>query len=291
MNEHYALDPESLTSARDLQVLLRMFGLQTGRFVAKYPLHWPSLFTQYAKSLSDVERARMLALWRAKKSALLPIGELPYDVGMAWSNNAAVAHEKHRAFHEVIGRACNGFGWRAPDDVLYGDEGDLPDGRGDHVPMKAMEYAKCVAPLLHASAEVTLVDPYFTLEQEGGRPDMRRIPVLKALLQVANQSPSMQSLRLILERRHIERTMGATSRLQERLQQLVKESGVGRVAVSVKVVEKDEIGHGRYIFSIHGGLQFDQGFEEQKGARNHVHWLSEPELKPILDKFGVKTRL
>lgn len=291
MNEHYALDPESLTSARDLQVLLRMFGLQAGRFVAKYPLHWPKLFTQYAQSLPDVERARMLALWRSKKSALLPLGELPYDEGLAWANNAAVAHDKHRAFQDVIGRTGNGFGWRALEDVLYGDDCELPDGRGDHVPMKAIEYAKCVAPLFHASAEVTLVDPYFTLEQEGGRHDMRRIPVLKALLQVANQSPSMESLRLILERRHIENKMVSTSRLQDRLQQLVAESGAGRITVSAKVVERDELGHGRYIFSIHGGLQFDQGFEEQKGARNHVHWLSEPELKPILDRFGVKTRL
>lgn len=221
MNEHYALDPESLTSARDLQVLLRMFGLQAGRFVAKYPLHWPKLFTQHTQSLSDVERARMLALWRSKRNVLLPLGNLPYDEGIAWANNAAVAHDKYQAFQDVIGRAGNGFGWRALEDVLYGDDGELPDGRGDHIAMKALEYAKCVAPLFQISAEVTLVDPYFTLEQEDGRSDMRRIPVLKAFLQAAAQSPSMERLRLILERRQTDRTMGSASRIQDKLQQLV----------------------------------------------------------------------
>jgi hypothetical protein len=45
------------------------------------------------------------------------------------------------------------------------------------------------------------------------------------------------------------------------------------------------VNHGRYFFSLKGGLQFDNGFELNSTNHNHVHWLSKNELDPLLDKY------
>lgn len=241
MNEHYALDPAAAQSARDLKVLLNLFGLQSGRFIAKYPTHWPKLFMQFAQSLPEVERARMLALWRSKKSLLQPLTQVPFEETSPWPNNAAIAQERHRAFHDVIGANGNRFGWRSLEDVLYEDGRELPDGRGDHVPMRASDYAKCVAPLFWVSAEVTLVDPYFTVQQETGRPDSRRIPVLKSFLELAARTPTMERLRLVLERRQIERTVGSLSVLTQLLEKIKNETAASHISISAEVLERTRL--------------------------------------------------
>jgi hypothetical protein len=62
-------------------------------------------------------------------------------------------------------------------------------------------------------------------------------------------------------------------------------------ALGVEFEVRHDVGHGRYLLSIHGGLQFDQGFEEGNKAPNHVHWLSTPELEPLLKRFLPSTVL
>ena len=49
----------------------------------------------------------------------------------------------------------------------------------------------------------------------------------------------------------------------------------------------DDMTHGRYIFSIKGGMQFDHGFSLGNKKTNHVHWLSKKELTPIQIIYGL----
>jgi hypothetical protein len=61
--------------------------------------------------------------------------------------------------------------------------------------------------------------------------------------------------------------------------------GVRANHFSVEYELRESVGHGRYLFSRHGGLQFDHGFDEDTRKTNHVHWLALPELEPLLKLY------
>lgn len=288
MNERYAVDPAAPADSRELKLLLDLFGLQTGQFLARYPQDWPAQLVEQVGKVSEMDRQRVLDLLQRRKSSLMPV-VAPFVLGSSWANNAAIVIDSHRAFAGVIGQKPNGFGWPTTEQVLYEDGGGLLQAQGAHVPMKAASYLGCVQPLFQASAEVTLIDSYFTLRNKGGQRCHRRWPVLQMLLKAAEQSVTCQTLRLVLERGQIEVTEGTEDRLEQDLEAAVSEARVGRVDVEYEA--RDSVGHGRYLISIHGGLQFDQGFEESRTGDNHVHWLSTPELDPLLRRFGRKTNL
>lgn len=285
MNEYYALDPRVSVSLRDLKSFLQRFGLREGRFLSKYPLDWPSRFTQNAQQLPDVERARVLELWRKNKLSLIPLPGVQYNEAMDWELNAKATYDRPGLWQEVFGREGNPFGWRSVGDVLDEVGNDLLDGRGGHICMKADVYAKCVAPLFSVSEEVTLVDPYFYLANR----DYGRSKILRALLELAKQT-AVRSVRLICEEKHIADTMSCftESDFLRKVDEAVDASSLAKL--SVRLLDKAAIGHGRYIFSCHGGLQFDHGFEEREQKRNHVHWLSDKELHPIQERFAFRTR-
>jgi hypothetical protein len=289
MNENYAVDPAAPVDVRELKLLLDQFGLQTGRFLSRYPQDWPWRLIERLGHVSTMERQRALDLFHRRQRCLLPAPAAPYREESTWANNAAVAAERHHAFDAVIGQRGNGFGWSSIDQVLYEDGAGLQPGQGAHVPMQASQYADIARPLLLASAEVILVDSYFTTREKSGRLCRRRWPVLLALLRAAQKSATCQSVRLVLERAQIEATAGSEPALKADLSSALAEADARGVALSCEI--RESVGHGRYLLSIHGGLQFDQGFEESKGARNHVHWLSEPELRPLLTLFAPPTAL
>lgn len=285
MNECYAVDPVAPADSKELKLLLDQFGLQTGRFLARFPDRWPHDVAARFAGLSEMERKRALELFSRRRTCMLP-ALADFNAGLPWANNAAIAEEK-RAFHGVIGQCGNGFRWPSVEQVLYDDEAGLPEGRGAHVEMRAQVYTECVQPLLLASAEVTLVDSYFTLRSKAGKRCPRRWPVLQALLRAAEVAGTCQILRLVLERAQIEATEGTEEELEGDLEQALGESGVCHVELVYEV--RESVGHGRYLLSIHGGLQFDRGFEESKGGLNHIHWLSKPELEPLLERFSPPT--
>lgn len=287
MNECYALDPRVSVNSRELNAFLQRFGLREGRFLSDYPAEgWRSQLEQHIQHLPDVERQRIRVLVDERHiHSLIPLRGAQYRAAMDWERNAHAIHARPGVWREVFGREGNPFGWRSVGDVLDETGNDLPDGRGDHIPMKAEAYAKCIEPLFIVSEEVTLVDPYFYLADK----DFGRTKVLDALLELANQTP-VKKIRLICEQEHISTKMrcSTTTDFQRAVDRFF--SAGSRPMVSVHLRDKAEIGHGRYIFSCHGGLQFDHGFEEHRQKRNHVHWLSERELIPIQKHFAPDTR-
>ncbi len=290
MNEKYALDPSVPDNFRDLKVLLDQFGLQTGRFLAKYPSDFPQLVVKALKNLPAIERSKMLELWNKRKHALLPTLDVPYNVTNSWSSNVAIVQERYRAFDGVISKHGNGYGWPAIEEILY-EEQDLPAGQGSHIPMRSDAYVRCVIPMMAASAEITLIDPYFRLRLDDGSKDHWRWPVLAGLLRATKDS-RCESFRIILHRQRIEVAKDSAKSFLLDVEEIKRDEGVSGLRLGVEFWEKDAVGHGRYIFSILGGLQFDQGFEEgKKNKTNHVHWLSRPELDPILKRCAPRTEL
>ena len=72
----------------------------------------------------------------------------------------------------------------------------------------------------------------------------------------------------------------------ERMKRLKDESSFRNLEICY--IFHKNMNHGRYFFSIKGGLHFDNGFELYTNSNNHVHWLSKHELDPLLDKYAEK---
>ena len=72
------------------------------------------------------------------------------------------------------------------------------------------------------------------------------------------------------------------------LEEIIDTQKLVNVQPDFTLNDKNKMKHGRYIFSIKGGLQFDYGFEIFGSKKtNHVHWLSQPELLPIQKIYGL----
>ena len=288
MNERYAIDPDAAANADELKLLLDKLGMQTGRFLAKYPDDWTQFLLDRFAAAPPVERKRVVHLLARHKIFALGCGGKSFQRTKTWPENAvAVKSVSPKTFDAIVAPIGNAFGLPTPRDVLYEDHHAWPDGRGDHVSMKAVSYARLAEPLFELSPEVFLVDAYFALRSPTGTPHSRQRRVLQALLKEASKSPICQSIRLILKKSTIGESATNEAALEQDLDKLIFVLDKKEINLEYQIL--DDVGHGRYLFSIHGGLQFDHGFDEHEANKNHVHWLSEPELSPLLVKFGANS--
>ena len=282
MNERYAVDPQSPTDWRELKLLLDRVGLQTGRFLACYPEDWSLFLKQRFADASDMDRKRVSELLLRGKFAV--VCNAGYKRHLSWVENAsAVKSTSPNVFREAVASTGNSLGLKTLQDVLYSEGQDWPSGVGEHVAMAAPDYARCAFPLFELSAEITLVDRFFKLRSENGQKDYRRRNVLQAFFRLAADNPRVQSIRLVIEfpKDCIQKQYELD--LEKDIEDLL--SGYSKSSFAVELDVRKNVGHGRYLFSIHGGLHFDHGFDEKQGQTNHVHWLSSAELNPLIDRY------
>ena len=284
MNERYAVDPDAPSDWRDLKLLLDQVGLQTGRFIAHYPSDWEFFVRKRFANATVLERKRVVELLARRPKVALSCCE-PYRRHLPWTDNALAAKSTSPgAFEDIVSSPKNTAGLKPLQEVLYEDEKDWRSGVGAHVPMQASAYAYCAAPLFELAAEVTMVDRFFRLRTDSGQKDHRRRRVLEAFLHLAAASRDFQCLRIVLERSRTAGTDSSERVLQEDIEVLLEGERANHFAVEYEL--RDDVGHGRYLLSIHGGLQFDHGFDEDGRKTNHVHWLGLSELDPLLDIYG-----
>ena len=282
MNERYAVDPQATADWRELKLLLDRVGLQSGRFLALFPSDWTLFLQQGFANASDMDRKRVVELLRRGKFAVSC--DAIYRRHLGWAENATAALiGSPAAFCEAIAATENKLGLKTLQDLLYEDGQDWPAGVGDHVAMAAADYARCASPLFELSAEITLVDRFFRLRTERGEKDWRRINVLQAFFKLAASSSAFQCLRLVLELPKESVQSRYEQDLEKDIEDLLSACTGNPFAVEFDV--RREVGHGRYLFSIHGGLHFDHGFDEKRGQKNHVHWLSIAELLPLIERY------
>ncbi len=283
MNELYAVDPDAPADWRELKLLLDQVGLQTGRFLARYPLDWELFVKEHFANSSEMDKKRVLELLARRNKVSLACQE-EFKRHLCWAENAKRAKSQSpTAFHDLVSSAGNQAGLKILQDVLYEPGKEWPSGIGSHIPMTAKEYARYASPLFELSAEVSLVDRFFRLRNESGQWDQRRRRVLESFLKLAGTFPKFQSLRLVLE---LPRTVSLgkfESTLEEDLGALLGNVKANHFSVEYRIMES--VGHGRYLLSSCGGLQFDHGFDEDFRKSNHVHWLTLPELDPLLRSY------
>lgn len=286
MNEIYAVDPAAPEDAKELMHLVSLFGPTEGRFLYDFPCHWRTEALALIEREPEVMKQRVKALLHRRRRALVdPERHVP--LRGTWSEAACGL----QPCEGLIGpRGCPPTAM--PIDVaLY----ELPDSRGDHVPRTPRGLTSAAHMLFRVSPRIVLVDPYLRLsyvDGEGRRRDDRRFkPVLLELLRVA-ASERTEIMEIFVSRRSSEGESEID--FADRLDRLKTEAGAATLQLQYGVLEEDIADlpgrrqHARYLLGIGSGLHFDHGFDStDDGSLNHVHWLSESELRPLLSRFGL----
>ena len=276
MNEIYGVDPEAPRDLQELRSLFERFGPSNGRFIGRFPEDWlPNLESRFSH-LFGLDRSRLSLLMQRHRDTLISI-DAPYFRAKDWCENA----KSTRLFQKVLSKNPNSQSFPTLEEFLW-DDSESDSSRGAFVPMSVDAYCKACAPLLTISSEIHLADRFFQLRRDSGELNRLGISLLRGLLQKFDSNSKKRSLfihfelpRYISEDRYEEQLQGDLESLQNET----------RVEILYDIHE--QMNHGRYIFSIKGGLQFDHGFLIDRSKENHVHWLSSGELRPILAAYGL----
>ena len=284
MNDLYGLDPSAPRMVKDLKVLADLFGFAHGRFIASYPVDWASLLRRSLVDLSDTDKLKLTIVLKRLVDNTIPVPD-PYMVSKDWLVNAIALQLKTNKFTKIVVRDESKKDHLSLEQFLY--EEDLPDARGGHINATISSYKKVISPLLLVSTEIHIQDMYFYF-WENNKKLFRQYEVLRMLISLAASSDRCERMVLHLNEEHFF-TDTLESRLQEDLLQARRECGRSDLDITYSF-ENRRLTHGRYIFSIKGGLQFDHGFDTDArdvSKKNHVHWLSHSELKPLWDRYAI----
>ena len=282
MNEIFAIDPRAPQDLKDIKAMFNQFGFENGRFIANFPNDWLRLFCEHTQHLKDIEKQRFMRLVEIHKDTLLDIA-LDYRRSKTWVENANLAKDTSRSIYRILATDPNPLGIETLQKFLW-IEDEENRSRGAHINMTTDAYQKAVRPLLQRSTEVHLADPFFHLRNpEDGKIHKGRETVLRQFFIEAENSNRCEIFKIHFKRNKYVSESMQDQQIEDDLTELSVQVGVKKLDIQYTVSEN--FSHGRYIFSIKGGLQFDHGFEPIRDKTNHVHWLSRTELEPILNRY------
>jgi hypothetical protein len=266
--------------------MLKSFGLSNGRFIAKYPIDWLPMLLAHSESLKGLDQTRFKRLLEVHSDAILEI-DAEYRRTKPWINNALDILPIKIKKTLILSPSPPPPGIKSLQDFLWGNESEVNDSIGDHIPMTIESYCNTIRPLLKLSTEVHMVDQFFNL-RNGLNKDIDKFNLLSTLLKEADQSNHCEYFKI-----HFLRKNGVSDKVQSDqivndLEEIIDTQKLVNVQPDFTLNDKNKMKHGRYIFSIKGGLQFDYGFDISGSKKtNHVHWLSQPELLPIQKLYGL----
>ena len=285
MNEIYAIDPCAPQDIKDVVAMLNRFGMSNGIFIANYPKDWFVSLCEHVSEIGSLDRSRLSLMISNNMDSLLDV-ESEYKKVRTWDENVENLKMFSKVIAYVLASSPNSRGFPTLESFLWG-LGDNKAGaaRGSHIPMTAKSYMEAIRPLLLKSTEVHLADSYFKLRDDYGQIDRRKSELLISMLSAADDSRRCERIFI-----HFKRLVEYSEDAQE--VQCIKDfdfirSKAKKIECDIQFDLHDEMTHGRYIFSIKGGLQFDHGFLINPSKKNHVHWLSKSELLPIQSFYNL----
>lgn len=275
MNDCYGVDPETPASPAELGVMAMRFRPSEGRFILEYPIDWESRALGHARRISDLAAAKATERLKQLRGALLPSRER-YDSDKPWAENALRIRPQVR---ELIGPSNS-----PPTVVPFAktiEEPDLLREAGEaRIPKTVSDYVAAARPLLLTSPKIVLIDPFFSLLTPSGAPD-RRQRVLRAFLETARQGRA-KIFRIVVSPKAFGPEDPQGKAYRHSFEAIAQSAGAGGMTLEVDLVGE----HPRYLLGMHSGLQFDWGFDiSTDGRRNHVHWLKDSVLKPLLEQY------
>lgn len=278
MNEIYGIDPEAPKDLGELRALLERFGPCNGRFIGRYPDDWYDLLGIKFSDLSGLDRSRFNRLLHLHRDSLLRT-TVQYRRTKTWRENI----KDSRQFHKVLVAEPNDGVFSTLEEFLW-DDSEIDSSRGDHIPATIEAYCVACAPLFSISSEVHMADRFFRLRRESGDLDRQKFSLIRGVLEKAKSVGRCQTLVV-----HFEQPAYISEKRCE--EQIERDLGLIQSETDIELTYDihKSLTHGRYIFSIKGGLQFDHGFLLDRYKVNHVHWLSTGELRPIHKLFGISS--
>jgi len=279
MNEIYAIDPQAPEDLKDIKAMLSQFGFENGRFIAAIPTEWINLLNEHVQHLHGFDRQRFIRLLVLHKDALLNVSE-DYRITKSWIENLATIKNTSRSINRVLTKNPNPYSFESLHNFLWTND-EVNKSRGAHISMSTEAYRKAIKPLAQHSSEIHMADRYFQLRRkEYGQIDFGRQSVLRELLIEAEKNNRCEVFKIHLKRQdYLKETQ-----IEDDLNEVGTQANLKRLQIEYTL--NNDMIHGRYIFSIKGGLQFDQGFEPHLHKKNHVHWLSKAELEPIIKFYS-----
>jgi len=297
MNDIYGIDPSAPSTIEEFTQLMRLFGIGEGRFISKFPFDWISRFHDHAKTLSTMEQHRLVQRWiDGAKHSIVPIHTKGnYKEKLSWLENSLLIKDE---VVKIIGsKGCAAIG-TSLNEALMSPEG-FPDASGAHIERSPIAYAKVARPLMQTSPKVVLIDPYFKFRyrdnKDGNRIKFskRHADSLSALVTEALKWKRVEVFKLFISQKEalIDDYDETTFALD-----LMEISS--RCCVPDNFFEYDLLDpkysidrHPRYLLGMHQGLKFDWGFDvdamksEGVASTNHIEWMGEKVLAPLLKRF------
>jgi hypothetical protein len=291
VNEIYGIDPNIKIDIKDLHILLKTFGLSEGRFIGAYPdnLWWGYLLENIIKN-DGFDESRLEILKKKYRDVILPIlhhYKIEKNTPKDWCEKASQIKAKEKAFTEIFSVKSNFYSGPTIDDLIIGEKYDPSLSRGDHIPSTLESYIHAIKPLLIKSSEVHFVDKFFVPWSDTQAKERNRRLLLELIFKEAKKSNRCESIFFHLSEKHFMTDKEFDPSLEQKLVDSITEikllAGFDELNFQCRIYEKMK--HGRYMFSIKGGLQFDSGFDINPKETNHVHWLGKTELDPLFDEY------
>lgn len=269
MNEskHQVLvDPWFASESRDLIDFLGEFGPFNGRYVPRYPSDWTSRLRKHIEDLSikdPVKRQAMLErLRREAPLCTVPVGWKWKD-GQTWRNNVKECLPQH-AQPLIVGDAYDPEPFKAWVDALE----EIRETRKRTWPFHGAisEFVESCLPLLLNSPAAYLIDPYLDLFSDMGE------MLLRTLLD-ASKGSKCYSIQIITRRgacgsygRANDASYMSDSDISSSLRQIYKNILPKDRELLLHLVSDSVPGehglrmHDRFFLTIHGAINFGQGF-------------------------------
>jgi hypothetical protein len=263
MHAIFAVEPEAVSSWKELCYVLEKFGFSNGALIANYPSKWMRMVIDAcaANGASDLDLSRITEkLRQAKEDRVIKLG-LPYEAP-SWRE----AVQGDRILEKLDAVLVNED---VPNDKFHNVNnglGDLFENRREcQLERTAESLAGAARCLLMGASELVLVDPYFKAHRKCTK-------VLGALIRLAFDCGNRLKRVCIYTSFDVDQVDPdvAGKMYQDLLHSL---SGVG-TDVSVYRLESDRLDmdfHARYLLTPNAGLRYDRGFVEPVKKEERLH--------------------
>lgn len=255
MLKEFALEPRILSSWGQFRLVLAHFGISKGRLISRFPSKWKKQVLEAlndAADLGDVDRKRIV-------ESLLSIDDLmvsrqpEWNAGMDWLENAE-AEDGRNPFDAIISIDNPRSYFR----VVRFDEMDesnplFAQSPEQNVARTPEDFAREVAPLIRASAELVFQDPYFN-------PTVAKTSrIIGRLLKSCLNHPRQQPLRRIeFHTIYCENVLGFYEAAQRELPKYIPVGLTLRIVRWKQRTDGDGL-HNRYVLTDRGGIKFPWG--------------------------------
>lgn len=259
MNEVYGISPNLGVSARELGLLLSLFGFHHGRFLARFPRPWVRALLDSLNGASDVERKRFTTLLKSREALFLSLGE-PYNAAQTWMQNALQLLDRSVIDGLVTEDTVCQEHIYSIDDFA---NSRVPDSAGIRTFATAENLLKALRPVILTGSEIVLVDRYMCMASP------RYQAFLRHLATIAFSSG--KTYRVFSDAEHFM----IKEALPSQSLRCFSDGFADDCEFFFYTRDNPSDMHGRYAFNVHGGVKYDKGFGVEKDVEVDIEVMSE----------------